>query len=126
GKSDAPAIQMHVLWNLFSEFKEVEPLLDNCERSLVVFLDHLQDPHNVGNVIRTAHFFGASCVVIPSARSAKMGETVIRTSAGAALSIPILYGGNLVRQMQNFQKKGFYIWGLSPHVDPVLHDETTF
>ncbi|MCB0272174.1 MAG: RNA methyltransferase [Bdellovibrionales bacterium] len=118
-----PQIEARVLWYLFSDWKEFRSKEAQKDAELILFLDRLNDPQNVGNILRTASFFGAAAVVIPKSRSVKLGETVIRTSTGGALSIPVIHPSNLVRTMQEFQEEGAYIWGLSAHAQNVLSSE---
>jgi tRNA G18 (ribose-2'-O)-methylase SpoU len=116
-------IEMNVVWRLYPDCKQWRINHASADRELVIFLDRLQDPQNVGNIVRTACFFGASAVVIPKTRSAKIGETMVRASVGAALQLPVVHCTNLVREMKNFQNEGFYLWGLSPHESAILGDE---
>lgn len=122
-KGSMADMEMRISWDLFEKWKEYRSAHLKNDVELIVFLDHLNDPQNVGNIIRTAQFFGASAVVIPSKRSVKLGDTVIRTSTGAALSLPIIHCSNLVRAMESFQEEGAYIWGLDASAEQVLSSE---
>lgn len=117
------SIEMNIVWRLFPDCKQWRTQHASQGKELVIFLDRLQDPQNVGNIMRSAKFFGAKAIVIPKSRSAKITETMVRTSVGAALLMPMIHCTNLVREMKNFQDDGFYLWGLSPHVQPILADE---
>lgn len=79
---------------------------------LVVFLDHVADPHNLGAVLRTAEAAGASGVVIPERRAAQVNGTVMRVSAGAAVFLPVARVVNLVRAIQQARDAGFWVVGL--------------
>jgi 23S rRNA (guanosine2251-2'-O)-methyltransferase len=78
---------------------------------LVVVLDHLTDPHNVGAIIRTAECVGADGVVLPDRRSAGVNATVRKTAAGAAAHLPIARVGNIVNAMAAMKKAGFWVAG---------------
>jgi len=80
---------------------------------LVVFLDSVADPHNLGAILRTAEAAGASAVVIPERRAAQVNATVMRVSAGAAVFLPVARVTNLVRSMQQAREAGFWIIGLA-------------
>ncbi|MFN2375064.1 MAG: 23S rRNA (guanosine(2251)-2'-O)-methyltransferase RlmB [Candidatus Binatia bacterium] len=80
---------------------------------LVVFLDGIADPHNLGAILRTAEAAGASAVVIPERRAAQVNGTVMRVSAGAAVFLPVVRVTNLVRSMQQAREAGFWIVGLA-------------
>lgn len=91
----------------------------NGENPLVVILDHLEDPHNLGAIIRTCEAFGITGIIIPKDRSVEMNDTAIRVSAGAAYNMKITQVTNLVSTMKEMQKKGFWIVGTDMHGDDV-------
>jgi len=80
---------------------------------LVVFLDGVADPHNLGAILRTAEAAGATGVVIPERRAAGMNATVMRVSAGAGVFLPVARVTNLVRSLQQARHAGFWIIGLA-------------
>jgi 23S rRNA (guanosine2251-2'-O)-methyltransferase len=92
-------------------YAELESVLD--EPGLVVFLDHVADPHNLGAILRTAEAAGASAVVIPERRAAQVNGTVMRVSAGAAVFLPVVRVTNVVRSIQRAKEAGFWVIGLS-------------
>ncbi len=79
---------------------------------LLVLLDGIEDPHNLGAIIRTAESSGASAVLIPRHRAAGLTSTVAKTSAGAVAHLPIVRVGNLVQSMEELKKAGFWMVGL--------------
>ncbi len=83
--------------------------------SLVLVLDHITDEGNLGAIVRTAEVMGADGVVIPSKRSAQVTVGVYKTSAGAALHIPIARVPNLVGALEVLKKAGFWVAGASEH-----------
>ena len=93
--------------------------------SCVVILDRINDPHNMGAIIRSAEVFGASGIIYPSRESAPLTETVVKASAGAAFHIPICKTGNVVTAIQQLKENGFWIYGSAPDAHDVLW-ETDF
>lgn len=83
------------------------------EPGLVVALDSITDPRNLGAIIRSAAAFGATGVIIPERRSAQLTAAAWKTSAGAAARLPIARATNLNRTLSNFAKAGFTIVGLA-------------
>jgi 23S rRNA (guanosine2251-2'-O)-methyltransferase len=79
---------------------------------LLVVLDGVEDPHNLGAVIRSAHAAGASAVVIPERRAAPLTETVAKASAGALSLIPVVQVGNLNRTLELLKQKNFWTYGM--------------
>ena len=79
---------------------------------LLVFLDGVEDPHNLGAVIRTALAAGAHGVVIPERRAAGLTDTVARASAGALAHLPVAKVTNLVRTMEELKEAGYWLVGL--------------
>lgn len=72
---------------------------------LIVILDQVQDPHNLGAIIRTAEIAGASCIVVPEKGSAQVNSTVAKTSAGAVFHIPIHQTSDLFMLIENLKNK---------------------
>lgn len=90
-------------------------------RPLLVLLDELQDPHNVGAIIRSSAAFGATAVLIPEHDQVQVTGTVIKTSAGAVFSLPIVRIGNINTTLRNLKEAGFWIYGLTGEGDTKLH-----
>ncbi len=82
---------------------------------VLVLLDHLTDPHNVGSIIRTAEALGATGIIMPKAQSAALTPTVVKASAGATAHIEVLQVGNLASYIEETKKKGIWIIGTSDH-----------
>ncbi|MCD8508286.1 MAG: 23S rRNA (guanosine(2251)-2'-O)-methyltransferase RlmB [Candidatus Pacebacteria bacterium] len=78
-----------------------------------MLLDEIEDPHNVGAIIRSAAAFGMSAVLLPSHRQAGITSTVFKTSAGAVAKIPVIQIGNINQTVDLLKEKGFWIAGLS-------------
>jgi 23S rRNA (guanosine2251-2'-O)-methyltransferase len=79
---------------------------------LIVVLDGVEDPHNLGAIIRTAHAAGANAVVVPERRAAPLTETVSRAAAGALEYLPIVRVVNVSQTLEKLKEKGFWIYGL--------------
>ncbi len=84
------------------------------DRPLIVVLDGVEDPHNLGAVIRTAEAAGASGIVVPERHSAPLSPTVIKASAGASAHIPTVRVTNLVRAIDQMKERGLWIIGVDP------------
>jgi 23S rRNA (guanosine2251-2'-O)-methyltransferase len=82
------------------------------QQGLIVLLDGVEDPHNLGAVVRTALAAGAHGVVIPERRAAGLTDTVSRASAGALAHLPVAKVTNLVRSMEDLKKAGYWLVGL--------------
>lgn len=95
----------------------LEDILERANQSkgqagLIVLLDGIEDPHNLGAIIRTALAAGAHGVVIPERRAAGLTGTVARASAGALAHLPIAKVTNLVRTMEELKEAGYWLVGL--------------
>lgn len=80
--------------------------------SLLVVLDGVEDPHNLGAIIRTAHAAGAGAVVVPERRAAGLTETVAKAAAGALEHLPVARVGNLTQALEHLKRQGYWIYGL--------------
>src|SRR5438477_7483847 len=85
---------------------------EKTQPGLVVLLDGVEDPHNLGAIIRTALAAGAHGVVIPERRAAGLTDTVARASAGALAHLPVAKVTNLVRTMEELKEAGYWLVGL--------------
>lgn len=83
----------------------------NVEEAVVVILDHLEDPHNLGAIIRTCEAAGVTGIILPKNRGAQVNATVIKTSAGAITNVPISMVTNLSNTIQKLKDHGFWIVG---------------
>jgi len=84
---------------------------------LLVLLDGIEDPHNVGAIVRTALATGANGVIIPERRAAGLTDTVERASAGALAHLPVARVKNLVRAMEEMKEVGYWLVGLDERAD---------
>lgn len=81
---------------------------------LVLILDQIQDPQNLGALVRSAHFFGVEMVLMPKDHTSPVTEAVSRASAGAIFSVPLVRCVNLVREINKLKELGLYMISLSP------------
>jgi 23S rRNA (guanosine2251-2'-O)-methyltransferase len=79
---------------------------------LVVVLDGVEDPHNLGAIIRTAHAAGAGAVIVPERRAAGVTDVVTKAAAGALEYLPIVRVTNINRALEDLKKKRYWIYGL--------------
>jgi 23S rRNA (guanosine2251-2'-O)-methyltransferase len=87
------------------------------QKGMIVLLDGVEDPHNLGAIVRTALGAGAHGVVIPERRAAGLTDTVARASAGALAHLPVAKVTNLVRTMEALKEAGYWLVGLDEQGD---------
>ena len=97
------------------EYVSVEDILDisrkKREKPFIIICDEIEDPHNLGAIIRTAETSGADGVIIPKRRSASLNATVYKTSAGAASYVPVARVSNLASAIDKLKDNGVWIYG---------------
>ena len=89
---------------------------------LLVALDGVTDPRNLGAIVRSVAAFGGQGVIVPQRRSVGMTASAWKTSAGAAARIPVAQAANLTRALEDFRKAGFFVIGLDMDGDVELPD----
>jgi 23S rRNA (guanosine2251-2'-O)-methyltransferase len=89
----------------------------NGSKGLIVLLDGVEDPHNLGAIIRTALAAGAHGVVIPERRAAGLTDTVARASAGALAHLPVAKVTNLAQGMEELKEAGYWLIGLDERAE---------
>lgn len=113
------------------QYTQVEDLIERTasapQHGLVVALDNITDPRNLGAVIRSVAAFGGHGVIIPERRSASVTAVAWRTSAGTAARLPVAKATNMVRSLKQFQQAGYQVVGLDAGGDHTLdtYDGTT-
>jgi 23S rRNA (guanosine2251-2'-O)-methyltransferase len=90
-------------------------------RALLLVLDGVQDPHNLGACLRSAAAAGATAVVIPRDKAVQLNATVRKTAAGAAEVVPLVAVTNLSRALKELQKQGVWVYGLAGETDGSLY-----
>jgi 23S rRNA (guanosine2251-2'-O)-methyltransferase len=96
---------------------ELAELLAAAPPGLLVLLDGVEDPHNLGAIVRTALAAGAAGLAIPERRAAGFGETVERASAGALAHLPVARVKNLARCMEEIKQAGYWLIGLDERAE---------
>src|SRR5437762_14312939 len=90
---------------------------NQARAGLIILLDGVEDPHNLGAIVRTALAAGAHGVVIPERRAAGLTDTVARSSAGALAHLPVAKVTNLARAMGELKQAGYWLVGLDERAD---------
>ena len=102
------------------KYKDINVIDDN----FVIVLDHLEDPHNFGAIIRTAESRGIKNIIIPKDRSVSVNETVMKCSAGTLNHVNIIEVTNLVNAINYLKDLGFFIYGAE--ADGVLYNQVDY
>ncbi len=97
----------------------------NPAGSLLVYLDGIQDPHNVGAIIRAAAAFGASGVLLPGHGQSPITAAVIKASAGAVFSVPLVSVTNTQQTLAELRRKGVAVYGLAGGGSSIVKEEFT-
>jgi 23S rRNA (guanosine2251-2'-O)-methyltransferase len=108
---------------LLLDFKKFIAELRPTENTMLVLLDELTDPHNVGAIIRSAAAFGAAGVLLPVHNQAPITGTVVKTSAGMAFRVPLISIGNVNQAVDVLKKEGFRTYGLVMNGSQNIADE---
>lgn len=105
-------------------YQALETLLTRPEpgQRPLVFLDGLQDPHNLGAIVRSACFLGADAVILPKDRSVPVTGAVYKASAGALAYLPVIQVTNLVRAMKQLKASGYWMVGLDVQGPSSIYD----
>jgi 23S rRNA (guanosine2251-2'-O)-methyltransferase len=91
----------------YAELESVAPAAD-----LLIVLDGVEDPHNLGAIIRTAHAAGAGAVIIPERRASGLTDVVAKSAAGALEHLPVVRAGNVNQLLRELKEMGYFIYGL--------------
>ncbi|MGN0675992.1 MAG: 23S rRNA (guanosine(2251)-2'-O)-methyltransferase RlmB [Oscillospiraceae bacterium] len=98
-----------------AEYVTVEDILavsaEKGTKPFIIICDEIEDPHNLGAIIRTAESAGADGIIIPKRRSASLNETVYKTSAGAASWLPVARVANIPAAIDTLKENGVWIYG---------------
>ncbi len=92
------------------QYKELKYVLNN-DPSFVVLLDHLEDPHNLGAIIRTCEAAGVDAIIMPKDRQVQINSTVMKTSVGTLDNMDIVSVSNLVNAIDALKQNGFWVVG---------------
>src|SRR6266542_2791273 len=83
-----------------------------AESDLLVVLDGVEDPHNLGAIVRTAHAAGAGAIIIPERRAVGITDVVAKAAAGALEHLPVVRVTNINRTLEELKRGGMWIYGL--------------
>lgn len=100
-------------------YQTIESIYD---KERIILLDEIEDPHNLGAIIRSAEAFGFDAVVIPERRSAKVNSTVYKTSVGAINNIDLVMVKNLNRAIKQLKSENFFIYGLAGEAEQTIKE----
>lgn len=104
------------------KYKKIDELDTNLKQ--VVILDHLEDPHNFGAIIRTCEARGIKAIIIPKDRSVQVTPTVVKTSTGALERVDIFQVSNLKQAIEYLKKCGYFVYGAE--ADGIDYDKVSY
>lgn len=114
------------LRNAFA-YADLDKILKNrsphLAHDLILILDSIVDPQNLGSIIRSAHCLGANGIVIPTDRAAGVTPAVIKVSAGSADNLPVARATNLSQIIDELKGKGFWVFGADAHGGKSLREQ---
>lgn len=88
---------------------------------LVIYLDSVTDPQNLGSILRSSAFFGVAGLVLTESRSSPLTPAAMKISSGGFVHVPIVRVPNLVRALEEAKEEGFWVIGLSEHATETFH-----
>jgi len=101
--------------------EELYERIRNSQNQLVLVLDCIEDPHNLGSCLRTADAVGVVAVVTPKHKAASITESVRRIASGGAESVPVIQVTNLAQSMTKMKEAGLFLIGTSDQADHALY-----
>lgn len=101
---------------------DLTKLVENASNPICLFLDEVQDPHNLGAILRTADATGVTAVIIPKHNSVGLNETVRKVACGAAETVPLVVVSNLTRTIKEMQQAGMWMIGLAGETEQTIYD----
>ncbi len=109
-----------------SPYSTWDDLLDRIKaaegRTIVLILDSVEDPQNLGSLIRTAEASGVQGIILPKDRAVGITPVVVKASAGAVAHLPVIRVTNLANALEDLKKEGFWIVGADPQGDHNLYE----
>jgi len=104
------------------EYVDLYAILKTSDAPFIILLDGLEDPHNLGAVLRTAEATGVDCVVIPKHHSVGLNDTVAKVAVGAMDVVPVAQVTNMTKTIQELKKLGLWIVGLDANAPMAYTD----
>ncbi len=101
---------------------QFEELLANTKQPFLLMLDHIQDTHNFGAILRTAEIAGVDCIIVPGKGNAPLNATVAKTSAGAMFYLKFLQTDVLEATLQDLNTKNLSSFAATPHAKTVIYE----
>ncbi|MED7787596.1 23S rRNA (guanosine(2251)-2'-O)-methyltransferase RlmB [Francisella sp. 19X1-34] len=102
--------------------KDIKSLMPDDKNAFILILDSIQDPHNFGACIRSAHSVGVDFIIVPKDNSAPINATVKKVACGAAEHTKIIVVTNLARAIEKLKEQGVWVIGLAGEADESLYD----
>jgi 23S rRNA (guanosine2251-2'-O)-methyltransferase len=109
--------------DLVVDFEEFIENLQIDANTCLVILGELEDVQNVGSIIRSALGFGVAGILIPEHNQAQINATIVKISAGAAFSIPLVKIGNVNQAIEKLKEKRFWVYGLDKLGEKTIYEE---
>ena len=104
----------------------IDDVLSDCaERALLLVLDGVTDPHNLGACLRSADAFGALAVIVPKDRAVGLNATVAKAASGAAETVPVIAVTNLARTLAELKKRGVWVLGADERGESLFDADVT-
>lgn len=122
-RANHQGIAVRVTDFVYSEVSDILRIAkERKEDPFIILLDEIEDPHNLGSIIRTAELCGAHGIVIPKRRSVGVTATVYKTSAGAVENMAVARVTNLAQETEELKKKGVFIYGADMEGSVLAHE----
>ena len=93
------------------QYNDIDSIINNEDDDIVVILDHLEDPHNLGAIIRTCEAAGIKSIILSKDRQVQINATVMKTSVGTLQNVNIVSVSNIANSIETLKKHGFWIVG---------------
>lgn len=103
--------------------EDIIRLTQSKERSVLLILDQVTDPHNIGAILRSSAAFNADAVILPDANAPEETGTLAKSACGALESVPLVRVANLVRAIQELKDAGYWVLGLDGYADQFITDD---
>ncbi len=103
---------------------DLDNILDKTEKPLLLILDGVTDPHNIGACLRTADASGVTAVVTPKDKSGTLTATAVKIASGAAETVPFIQVTNLARTLKHLATKGIWIYGTAGEAKQTIYEST--
>lgn len=103
--------------------EDIIRLTQSKERSVLLILDQVTDPHNIGAILRSSAAFNADAVILPDANAPEETGTLAKSACGALESVPLVRVANLVRAIRELKDAGYWVLGLDGYADQFITDD---